>query len=47
MGVPREKLLIDEQDIKLDKIKQFKSLILRRAKSEPIAYITKKKEANH
>ncbi len=44
MGVPREKLLIDEQDIKLDKIKQFKSLILRRAKSEPIAYITKVKE---
>ncbi len=44
MGVPREKLLIDEQDIKPDKIKQFKSLVLRRSKSEPVAYITKFKE---
>ncbi len=44
MGVTREKLLIDEQNIKSDKIKKFKSLILRRSKSEPIAYITKVKE---
>ena len=44
MGVPREKLLIDEQYIKPEKIKKFKSLIIRRSKKEPIAYITKVKE---
>ena len=44
MGVTREKLLIHEQNIKSDKIKKFKSLILRRSKSEPVAYITKAKE---
>ncbi len=44
MGISREKLLINEQDIKSDKIKKFKSLILRRSKKEPIAYITKVKE---
>ena len=44
MGVTREKLLIHEQNIKSDKIKKFKSLILRRSKSEPVAYITKAKQ---
>ena len=44
MGVSRERLLIDEKDIQSDKIKKFKSLILRRSKNEPIAYITKTKE---
>ena len=44
MGMPRERLLIDEQYIGPDKIKKFKSLIIRRSKREPIAYITKVKE---
>ena len=44
MGVSRERLLIDEQNVNLDRIKKFKSLILRRSKNEPIAYITKVKE---
>ena len=44
MGVPREKLLIDERIIEHDKIIKFKSLILRRSKNEPIAYITNNKE---
>ena len=44
MGVSREKLLIDEKNVKQDKIKKFKSLILRRSENEPIAYITKNKE---
>ncbi len=44
MGVSRENLLIREKDIEIDKIKKFKDLILRRAKKEPIAYITKNKE---
>ena len=44
MGVSRERLLIDEKDIEPDKIKKFKSLILRRSKNEPVAYITKNKE---
>tara|TARA_Y100000768_G_scaffold308066_1_gene242250 strand:- start:47 stop:874 length:828 start_codon:yes stop_codon:yes gene_type:complete len=44
MGVPREKLLIDEKIIENDKIIKFKSLILRRSKNEPIAYITNNKE---
>ena len=44
MGVPRERLLVDEKVIKADKIKKFKSLILRRSDNEPIAYITKNKE---
>ena len=43
-GISRERLLIDEKDIRPDKIKKFKSLILRRSKNEPIAYITKNKE---
>ncbi len=44
MGVSRERFLIDEQNVNLDRIKKFKSLILRRSKNEPIAYITKVKE---
>ncbi len=44
MGVSRERLLIDEKDIEKNKIRKFKSLILRRSKNEPIAYITKNKE---
>ena len=44
MRVSRERLLIDERDIQSDQIKKFKSLILRRSKNEPIAYITKVKE---
>jgi len=44
MGVSRESLLINEKNIQLDKIEKFKSLILRRSKNEPIAYITKNKE---
>ena len=44
MGISRERLLIDEKDIEPDKIKKFKSLILRRSKNEPVAYITKNKE---
>ena len=44
MGIPRERLLVDEKVIKVDKIKKFKSLILRRSENEPVAYITKNKE---
>ena len=44
MKVSREKLLINEENVNSKKIKRFKSLILRRSKSEPIAYITKVKE---
>ena len=44
MGIPRERLLIDEKDIQENKIRKFKSLILRRSQNEPIAYITKNKE---
>ena len=44
MGIPRESLLIDEKDIQENKIRKFKSLILRRSQNEPIAYITKNKE---
>ena len=40
MGIPRERLLVDEKVIKVDKIKKFKSLILRRSENEPVAYIT-------
>ena len=43
IGVSREELLVNERDVALDKIKKFKSLILRRSKNEPVAYITKKK----
>ena len=44
IGVSREELLVNERDVALDKIEEFKSLILRRSKNEPVAYITKKKE---
>ncbi len=44
LGVSRESLLIHEKDIDEDKIKRFKSLILRRSNNEPVAYITEKKE---
>ena len=44
MGITRERLLIKEGNIEPTKIKIFKSLILRRSKNEPIAYITKHKE---
>jgi len=44
MGVSREMLLTDEKYIKEEKIRKFKSLILRRSRNEPIAYITKNKE---
>ena len=44
MGISREKLLINEEVLHSNKIKKFKSLILRRSKNEPIAYITKSKE---
>ena len=43
MGLPRERLLIEEKEIEKKEISKFKTLILRRSKSEPIAYITKKK----
>ena len=44
LKVNRERLLIKEGNIEPTKIKIFKSLILRRSKNEPIAYITKHKE---
>jgi len=44
MRISRERLLVDEKEIQPDKVKEFKSLILRRSKSEPVAYITKNKE---
>ena len=44
MGISRERLLIDEELIQKEKIREFKSLILRRSKNEPVAYITKNKE---
>ena len=44
LGISREKILINDFDIKPEKINQFKSLIERRSKNEPIAYIIKNKE---
>ncbi len=44
MGISREKLITREKIIHTNHIKKFKSLILRRSKNEPIAYITKNKE---
>ena len=32
-GISRERLLINEQEIQSDKVKEFKSLIFRRSKS--------------
>ena len=44
MNISRESLLIKEYDVSEKKIIIFKSLISRRSKLEPIAYILKKKE---
>ena len=44
LGITRERVLIDESEIQPDKVKKFKSLILKKSKNEPIAYITKTKE---
>ena len=44
LGISRERLLTSDTDVHPDKIEKFRSLILRRSKSEPIAYIIKKKE---
>ena len=44
LNIPRESLLIKEYNVSKKKITKFKSLISRRSKSEPIAYILKKKE---
>ncbi len=44
LNITREKLLIKEFNISNREIEKFKSLISRRSRSEPIAYIFKKKE---
>ena len=45
LNKPREKLLINlEEKIDKKKIKEFRELILRRSRHEPIAYILNKKE---
>ena len=44
LDIPREKVLISNHYLSNDKINKFKSFIKRRSKSEPIAYIFKKKE---
>ena len=44
IGVSRERLLIEEQKVDSKKIKKFRSLIIRRSRNEPIAYIIKLKE---
>ena len=44
LGISRERLLTSDTDVHPDKIQKFRLLILRRSKSEPIAYIIKKKE---
>ena len=44
LKISRENLLIKEYNISDIKIIKFKSLISRRSKQEPIAYILKKKE---
>ena len=44
LDIPREKVLISNHHLSYDKINKFKSFIKRRSKSEPIAYIFKKKE---
>ena len=44
LNIPREKLLINDEEIKFYHVEKFKSFIFRRSKNEPIAYITKKKE---
>ena len=44
LGISRERLLINETEIEQDEVKKFKSLILRRSKNEPVAYIVNNKE---
>ncbi len=44
LNISRETLLIKEIDISEKEITKFKSLIFRRSKLEPVAYILKKKE---
>ena len=44
LNISRETLLIKELDISEKEITKFKSLIFRRSKLEPVAYILKKKE---
>ena len=44
LDIPRERLLTKEYNVCDEKITKFKSLISRRSKSEPIAYIFKRKE---
>ena len=44
LNIPRETLLTKEYNVPNKKIKKFKKLISRRSKSEPIAYIFKRKE---
>ena len=44
LNIPRETLLTKEYNVPNKKIKKFKTLISRRSKSEPIAYIFKRKE---
>ena len=44
MGVTRENILISDKEVDQVKISKFKSLLLRRSKNEPVAYITKNKE---
>ena len=43
MGITRENILVSDKEIDQVEIAKFKSLLLRRSKNEPIAYITKKK----
>ena len=44
LKIPREKLLISEENVRNSDRKKFKSLIERRMHFEPIAYITNQKE---
>mgnify|MGYP001386315437 CR=1 FL=1 len=44
LNIPREKLLTNEENISNKTILKFKSLILRRSKQEPVAYIIGNKE---
>ncbi len=44
LKMPREKLLVSDSLVSKKDITKFKSLIFRRLKQEPIAYIFKKKE---
>ena len=45
LGVKREKFIIEDNfDLSNDQVEKFNSLITRRSKYEPIAYIIRKKE---